>query len=65
MYTLGQPNPKDALLRLRGLDPQLDYLDVDSGIVYGGDELMLYGIVISKPWGDYTAQQFFLKAIEK
>ena len=65
VYTLGQPNPKDALLRLRGLDPQMDYLDVDSGIVYGGDELMLYGIVISKPWGDYTAQQFFLKAIEK
>ena len=29
------------------------------------DELMLYGLVVSKPWGDYTAQQFYLKAIEK
>ena len=63
VYTLGQPNPKDALLRLRGLDPDLDYVDVESGAVYGGDELMLYGVVVKKPHGDYAAQQFHFKAI--
>ena len=63
VYTLGQPNPKDALLRLRGLDPDLDYVDVETGAVYGGDELMLYGVVVKKPHGDYTAQQFHFKAI--
>ena len=63
VYTLGQPNPKDALLRLRSLDPDLDYVDVETGAVYGGDELMLYGVVVKKPHGDYTAQQFHFKAI--
>ena len=63
VYTLGQPNPKDALLRLRGLDPALDYVDVETGVVYGGDELMLYGVVVKKPHGDYAAQQFHFKAI--
>ena len=63
VYTLGQPNPKDALLRLRGLDPDLDYVDVETGAVYGGDELMLYGVVVKKPHGDYTAHQFHFKAI--
>ena len=63
VYTLGQPNPKDALLRLRGLDPDLDYVDVETGAVYGGDELMLYGVVVKKPHGDYAAQQFHFKAI--
>ncbi len=64
VYTLGQPNAKDTLLRLRGLDPECDYEDVETGAVYGGDELMRYGIVVNKPWGDYHAQQFHLRAIQ-
>ena len=63
VFTLGQPNPKDVRLTLRGLDPALDYQDVETGAVYGGDELMLYGVVVKKPHGDYTAQQFHFKAI--
>ena len=63
VHTLGQPNPKDVLLRLRGLDPDLDYVDVKTGEVYGGDELMLHGIIVKKPWGDYSSQQFHLKAL--
>lgn len=63
VYTLGQPNAKPVLLRLRGLDPALDYQDEATGAVYGGDELMRYGIVVNKPWGDYTAQQFHLRAL--
>ncbi len=63
VYTLGQPNAKDTLLRLRGLDPDKDYVDVETGSVYGGDELMRYGIVVNKPWGDYYSQQFHLKAL--
>lgn len=34
----------EAVLRLTGLDADADYLDKESGIVYGGDELMYKGI---------------------
>ena len=63
VFTLGQPNPKDVRLTLRGLDPELDYVDVETGLVYGGDELMLHGIIVKKPWGDYCSEQFHLKAL--
>jgi len=63
VYTLGQPNPKDVRLTLRGLDPELDYQDVKTGAVYGGDELMQHGLIVKKPWGDYCSEQFHLKAL--
>lgn len=64
IYAQAQPNVKPKLLRLRGLDPKKDYLDEESGIVYGGDELMYRGIPLKTPWGDYMAQQFYLTAVE-
>ena len=57
---LAQPNTRGGLLRLRGLNPDWDYRDEDSGVVYGGDELMAYGLPLAKPWGDYAGQQFHL-----
>jgi len=50
-------------LTLRGLDPALDYQDVETGKIYGGDELMNYGLIVKKPWGDYCSEQFHLKAL--
>ena len=61
---LAQPNFKPSPLRLAGLDPALDYRDEETGRVYGGDELMYYGIVPRAPWGDYTATQVHLVAVE-
>ena len=58
------PNQKDTLLPLRGLDPDANYRDEDSGVVYGGDELMYRGIPLRRTWGDYMAQQFHLIAEE-
>ncbi len=60
MNALAEPNQKPKLLKLRGLDPDADYRDVDTGKVYGGDELMSYGIPLSVPQADFTSQQFFL-----
>jgi len=59
------PNMRDKLMRLTGLDENLTYRDTDTGVVYGGDELMNYGIIIRKPWGDYMAQQFHLAAVDQ
>ena len=63
VFTLGKPNPKDVRLTLRGLDPELDYQDVETGKVYGGDELMQHGLIVKKPCGDYCSEQFHLKAL--
>ena len=57
------PNMRSKLMRLTGLDPDLTYRDEDTGVLYGGDELMNYGVIINKPWGDYMAQQFHLVAV--
>ena len=64
VYAQAVPNMKDQLMRLNGLDESLTYRDVDTGITYGGDELMYYGIALKKPWGDYMSQQFHLVAID-
>ena len=58
------PNMRSKLMRLTGLDPDLTYRDEDTGVLYGGDELMNYGVIINKPWGDYMAQQFHLVAVD-
>ena len=59
----GFPNPMPGLLKLRGLDPDADYRDEDTGRVLGGDEMMLHGIPVPPARGDYSACQFFLKRV--
>ena len=64
VYAQAIPNMKDKLLRLTGLDPALTYRNTQTGKTYGGDELMYYGIILKKPWGDYMSQQWHLVAID-
>ena len=64
VYAQAVPNMKNQLMRLSGLDASLTYRDADTGVVYGGDELMYYGIELQKPWGDYMSQQFHLVAVD-
>ena len=60
VYAQAFPQQKPKLLRLTGLDPALDYTDVDNGRVYGGDELMQHGYPLSVAWNDYMSQQIHL-----
>ena len=64
VFAQAVPDVSKTLLRLRGLNPQWDYRDEDTGRVYGGDELMEHGIVIDRPWGDYKGEQFRLTRVE-
>ena len=64
VFAQAVPDTVKTLLRLRGLNPRWDYRDEDTGRVYGGDELMEYGIVIDRPWGDYKGEQFHLTRVE-
>ena len=63
VYAQAIPNMKDKLLRLTGLNPEYTYRDEETGKTYGGDELMYYGVRLTKPWGDYMAQQWHLTAL--
>ena len=42
-------------LRLRGLDPKAEYKNVETGEVFGGDELMYAGITIPRVRQDFSA----------
>ena len=65
VYAQSVPNMKEKLLRLKGLDPKKTYRDADTGRIYGGDELMYYGVKLAKPWGDYMSQQFHFVAVDE
>ena len=63
VHSLARPNARPQLLKLAGLEPDADYRDMDSGTVYGGDELMLRGIAIPPAWDDYASTQIWLEKI--
>ena len=61
---LAFPHTRPAPVRLTGLDPNLDYKDTETGRIYGGDELMEYGVAVKKPdQGDYLATQIHFVAL--
>ena len=64
VYAQSVPNMRDQLMRLTGLDESLTYRDTFTGLTYGGDELMHYGVALKKPWGDYMSQQFHFVAVD-
>ena len=61
VFALARPNRKPGLLRLRGLDPALNYR-LEDGRVFGGDELLSRGLPLSPVSGDFGSLQFFLTA---
>jgi alpha-galactosidase len=49
-------------LKLKGLDPELDYTIAEEDIIYGGDRLMHSGLHIPPLHGDFVSKCFHLKA---
>ncbi|SFL98171.1 alpha-galactosidase [Halanaerobium salsuginis] len=60
---LAEPNSKDQLLRLKGLKSEADYREISSGQIYGGDELMNHGLLISNLEGDFSSKVWHFKQI--
>ncbi|WP_159884942.1 alpha-galactosidase [Paenibacillus puerhi] len=60
---LAEPNAPLQRLRLKGLNPSLDYREVDTGEVYGGDELMHAGISLPRAKGDFQSCLFSFRAV--
>lgn len=60
---LGEPNAPLRRLKLKGLDPAKTYKLAANGQVYGGDELMHYGIQLEGIHGDYQSVLFILTEV--
>ena len=60
---LCEANSPEPILRLAGLDPQLDYRMEETGEVYGGDELMHVGLRLTGYVGDFRGRMWRLSAV--
>jgi len=60
---LATPNPKEETLKLKGLDPERDYEELNSGEIYGGDELMNFGIKVPYLKEDFSSRVWRFKAV--
>ena len=64
---LAIPNPGPDVVRLRGLDPSLDYVIEQTGERLGGDRLMNVGIDLSRygmpPQGDFRSVVLHIRAV--
>ncbi|MFP4199311.1 MAG: alpha-galactosidase [Halanaerobium sp.] len=60
---LAAPNPKEQRLKLKGLDTESDYKELNSGEIYGGDELMNYGLKVPYLKEDFSSKVWRFKMI--
>ena len=60
---LATSNPKEETLKLKGLDPERDYKELNSGEIYGGDELMNFGIKVPYLKEDFSSRVWRFKAV--
>ena len=60
--TLYDPLGEQAVFRFCGLNPNRNYRDMETGIVYGGDELMALGLTLPPRKQDFTTQCIFIQA---
>ena len=59
---MARPNAMPPLVRLAGLDPKRRYRVVETGELFGGDELMEAGLCCPLPFGDAVSVVYTLKA---
>ncbi|MGM0499969.1 MAG: alpha-galactosidase [Bacillota bacterium] len=60
---LASPNPREEKLKLKALNPEADYKELNSGEIYGGDELMNYGLRVPYLKGDFESKVWRFKKI--
>jgi alpha-galactosidase len=58
---LGVPNSPLDFIRFDGLDEDKQYEDIESGRIYGGDELMNSGLPVSVVESDFQSQSWHFK----
>ena len=64
VQVLASPNRNSYCMRLKGLDSEKLYCLEETGEIFGGDELMQCGILISGLSGDFQSKLFYFKSVE-
>ncbi len=64
VQVLASPNRNSYCMRLKGLDSEKQYCLEETGEIFGGDELMQCGILISGLSGDFQSKLFYFKSVE-
>ncbi|MFF2483299.1 alpha-galactosidase [Paenibacillus sp. NPDC058071] len=61
---LAEANAPVGRFRLKGLDPQRDYVLEETGETFGGDELLFAGLPRPKLHGDYASKTYRFRAVQ-
>ncbi|WML43149.1 alpha-galactosidase [Neobacillus sp. PS3-40] len=61
---LAEPNAPFVRLQLKGLNPDFLYKHIETGKVYGGDELLYVGIALPMLKGDFTSVFWRFRTVE-
>lgn len=56
-------NSHDIRIKLKGLDAEAKYMDTVTGEVYGGDELMYYGVELKYDMHDFASYTMMLNRV--
>ena len=64
VQVLASPNRHSYCMHLKGLDSEKQYCLEETGEIFGGDELMQCGILISGLSGDFQSKLFYFKSVE-
>lgn len=62
---LQEPYPSLSRFKLKGLDPERDYVWAENDAAYGGDELLYAGLPVPQFHGDYASKVYRFRAITK
>lgn len=57
---LSVANSQDIRIKLKGLDAEAEYVDIETGKIYGGDELMYYGVEPKYDMHDFASYTMML-----
>ena len=57
---LSVANGQDIRIKLKGLDAEAEYVDIETGKIYGGDELMYYGVEPKYDMHDFASYTMML-----
>lgn len=60
---LASPNPREEKVKLKGLEAEADYREITTEEIYGGDELMNYGIRVPYLKKDFSSKVWRFKKL--
>ncbi len=61
VQVLGKPNFRSKIVKLKGLNPNFKYKNMEINETFSGSTLMNAGIIIKNMWGDFQSKLIYFK----